>query len=487
MSEHQNLEKMIEMVEWLDIIPLLILTGSILLIMMVIAIWRNHLLTNVLTLAALLAAVFSIAYIPSGIHQIGSLITVDSFGLWIIGLILFATFFITLISYNYLEKQHDNQEEYYLLLLTGALGSSVLAVATHFVSFFLGLELLSVSIYILASYVRSSEKGMEAAIKYLVLAGVSSAFLLMGMAMLYGKAGTMEFNELAVIFSERMVYQPLVLAGLAFMIVGIGFKLAVVPFHLWTPDVYEGAPSPTSAFIASVSKGAIVALLIRFFMIWEGEYFQALILTFSIIAILSMLAGNLLALRQRNVKRILAYSSIAHMGYILVAFIAADSQGAEAVSFYLIAYFITIIAAFGVVSLVSEGKNEDYGLEAYQGLFWQRPWLATTFTTMLLSLAGLPLTAGFIGKFYVLLAGMHNSLWFLLLTLVVGSVIGLYYYLKIIVEMFKQPDSNFVTSPSQASLSTHIALIVLTVLVIWLGVSPGEIADFIKVVTDSSF
>lgn len=478
---------MIETMEWLEIIPLLILAGSILLILMVIAIWRNHLLTNILTLAALLTAVISTVYIPSGVHHFGSLITIDSFGLWIIGLILFATFFISLISFSYLEKQLENKEEYYVLLLTGALGSSVLAVATHFVSFFMGLELLSVSIYILVSYVRTSEKGLEAAVKYLVLAGVSSAFLLMGMAFLYGKAGTMEFKELAMIFSENMVYQPLVLAGLSFMIVGIGFKLAVVPFHLWTPDVYEGAPSPTSAFIASVSKGAIVALLIRFFMIWEGNYFNALILSFSIIAILSMLAGNLLALRQRNVKRILAYSSIAHMGYILVAFIADDSQGAEAVSFYLIAYFITIIGAFGVVSLVSEGDNEDYNLEAYQGLFWRKPWLATIFTTMLLSLAGLPLTAGFIGKFYVLLAGVHNNLWVLLLTLVIGSVIGLYYYLRVIVEMFKQPASNLISAPIQVSITTHIALFILIVLVIWLGVNPGGIADFIKLATESSF
>lgn len=485
--EHQNLEKMIETMEWLNIIPLLILAGSILLVLMIIAIWRNHLLTNVLTITALLTAVFSTIYIPSGIHQIGSLLTVDSFGLWIIGIILCATFFISLISYNYLEKLHENKEEYYLLLLTGALGASILAVSTHFISFFLGLELLSVSIYILVSYVRTSEKGIEAAVKYLVLAGVSSAFLLMGMAMIYGKAGTMEFKELAVIFANNMIYQPLVLAGLALMIVGIGFKLAVVPFHLWTPDVYEGAPSPTSAFIASVSKGAIVALLVRFFMIWDGEYFHALILSFSAIAILSMLAGNLLALRQSNVKRILAYSSIAHMGYILVAFIAADSQGAEAVSFYLIAYFITIIAAFGVVSLVSEGENEASGLEAYQGLFWQRPWLATIFTTMLLSLAGLPLTAGFIGKFYVLIAGVHNNLWILLITLVAGSVIGLYYYLKVIVEMFKQPVSSLVTSPSQAALSTNIALIVLMILVIWFGINPGGLADFIKIATESSF
>ena len=471
--------------EWLDIIPLLILAGSILLIMIVIAIWRNHLLTNILSQLILLAAGFSILYIPVGIHHIDSLITVDSFGQWFIGLILFATFFITLISYSYLEKQHGSKEEYYVLLLTGALGSSVLVIASHFISFFLGLELLSVSIYNLTGYVRSSEKGMEAAIKYLILAGVSSAFLLLGMAMLYAQTGTMEFNALALKFSEMGGFQPLALAGFALLIVGIGFKMAVVPFHLWTPDVYEGAPATTSAFIASVSKGGIVALLIRFFLVWEGFYFHAIILAFSTIAILSMLVGNLLALRQRNVKRILAYSSIAHLGYVLVAFIASGNLGAEAVSFYLTAYIITIIGAFGVVSLLSEGETEAYSLEEYKGLFWQRPWVALVFTTLLLSLAGIPLTAGFIGKFYLLSAGVSHSLWILTLAVVIGSIIGLYYYLKIIVEMFKQPSCNL--PKLQFSLSTNIALVVLIVLVIWLGLNPGGVAEIVRAVAEGSF
>lgn len=476
---------MIKANELLHIMPLLILAGSVVVILMTLAVRRNHLLTNILTMIALVAATWSFIYIPPGVQRINTLFTMDGFGRLFMFLILLSTLVITIISYSYLEKQEGNKEEYYVLLLTGTLGSSVLVIATHFISFFLGLELLSVSVYILAGYVRTSEKGMESAIKYLILAGVSSAFLLMGMAMLYGQTGTMEFGGLAEKFSENGVYQPLTLTGFSLLIVGIGFKMAIVPFHLWTPDVYEGAPAPTTAFIASVSKGGVVALLIRFFMAWEGFYFQSMVLAFSIIAILSMLVGNLLALTQRNVKRILAYSSIAHLGYVLVAFLAAGEQGAEAVGFYLAAYMVTIIGAFGVVSMISEGETEAYDLEEYKGLFWQRPWVASIFTILLFSLAGIPLTAGFIGKFYVLSAGISKGLWLLSLALVVGSVIGLYYYLRIIVAMFRQPAGSPVKS--RFSLSTHIALVILILLVIWLGINPNGVAEIIQAAAISSF
>ena len=480
-----NKEIMIKMVDWLNIMPLLILAGSILLIMIMIAIWRNHVLTSILTLATLIIAIFTINYKPSGIHHINSLFTVDSFGVWFIGLLLLATFFITLISYSYLEKQQGSKEEFYLLLLTGTLGASVLAISSHFISFFLGLELLSVSIYGLTGYIKNSENSLEAAIKYLMIAGVSSAFLLLGIAFLYAQTGTLEFNTLSLRFVEAGGIQPLALTGFALMIVGIGFKLAVVPFHLWTPDVYEGAPAITSAFIASVSKAGVAALLVRLFLTLDGSYLSAIVLLFSTIAVLSILAGNLLALRQQNVKRILAYSSIAHIGYVLVAVIANGNFGVEAVSFYLLVYVVTTIGAFGIVSLVSNFETEPFNLEAYKGLFWRRPWLAMSFTTLLLSLAGIPLTAGFIGKFYVLSVGVGASLWVLTLAVVLGSIIGLYYYLKIIVEMFKQPLENY--SKPDISLSTNIALTFITVVVIWLGVNPGGAAEMIRTVVAASF
>lgn len=466
------------------ILPLVIIAGAVLLILLTIAIKRSHLLTFVLSMIVLILAASSMLIIPAGTLPVGILFTMDGFGRLFILLILLASLAITIIAYDYLAKQQGNMEEYYVLLLTGTLGSSVLVIASHFISFFLGLELLSISLYILAGYLKT-EKGLEAAIKYLVLAGVSSSFLLMGIAMLYSQTGSMEFAGVAKKLSEIGISYPLVLMGFAMIMTGIGFKLAIVPLHLWTPDVYEGAPAPTTAYIASVSKGGMLALLIRFFMAWEGFYFHSIIIALSVLAILSMLVGNLLALRQRNVKRMLAYSSIAHLGYMMVAFIAGGDQGVEAVSFYLLAYFITIIAAFGIMSVVSQHDEEAYDLSEYRGLFWQKPWLAVVFTVMLFSLAGIPLTAGFIGKFYLLSTGVNNSLWILSFSLVIGSMIGLYYYLMVIVEMFKQESGKLIKK--QFPVSSGIVLIILVLLVIWLGVDPGSALEMIKLAVTDSF
>ena len=266
------------------------------------------------------------------------------------------------------------------------------------------------------------------------------------------------------------------------MVVGFGFKLAVVPFHLWTPDVYQGAPAPVSAFVATVSKGAVVAILLRLFPPGDIIARSSLFFVFSAIAIASMLAGNLLALLQNNVKRILAYSSIAHLGYILVAFLAGRSQGVGAVTFYLMAYFISTLGAFGVISVLSGPGHEMESLDDYRGLFWRRPWLAGVFSAMVLSLAGLPLTAGFVGKFYLTMAGVGSALWTLVIVLVLSSTIGLYYYLRILFTFFaKQPESQVPVGPEQAlPLSGTLTLAALTFLLLWLGIMPAPIFDLIQ-------
>jgi NADH-quinone oxidoreductase subunit N len=268
------------------------------------------------------------------------------------------------------------------------------------------------------------------------------------------------------------------------MVVGIGFKLGVVPFHMWTPDVYEGAPAPVTAFIATVSKGGMVALLIRFFSQVEGYRYEQLMLVFTIIAIASMLAGNLLALRQKNIKRLLAYSSIAHLGYILVAFLAGTQLGVEAVSFYLVAYFITSLGAFGVVALLSDTERDADRLKDYRGLLWRRPGTAAVFTAMLLSLAGIPLTAGFVGKFYIIASGVNTQLWLLVLMLVLNSVIGLFYYIRVIAVMFAQPEpgqhkTRKVLHPA-LSFASGGAMAVLALLLVWIGVYPTTLVHLIR-------
>ncbi|MDX5437490.1 MAG: NADH-quinone oxidoreductase subunit N, partial [Pontibacter sp.] len=348
-----------------------------------------------------------------------------------------------------------------------------------------GLEVLSVSLYGLVAYLRTRERSDEAGIKYLILAAMSSAFLLFGMALVYAITGAMSFAQIGVALSAFQETSLILLIGFGMMIIGVGFKLGVVPFHMWTPDVYEGAPAPVTAFIATVSKGGMVALLIRFFMQTNGFDYPTLVLIFTIIAIASMLAGNILALMQNNVKRILAYSSIAHLGYVLVAFLAGNELGIEAVTFYLVAYFITSLGAFGVITLLSDEERDAEQMEDYRGLLWRRPGTAAIFTAMLLSLAGIPLTAGFVGKFFILAAGVNTSLWLLVVMLAVNSVIGLYYYIKIIAVMFYQTNAareRQALHPS-AYLVSGITIALLAILLVYIGVYPTGLMQMIENLT----
>ncbi len=262
------------------------------------------------------------------------------------------------------------------------------------------------------------------------------------------------------------------------MLIGVGFKLGIVPFHMWAPDIYEGAPLPVAAYIATVSKGSMLVLLMRFYRDVNGYEYTILWWVLAIIAMASMFAGNWLALMQRNVKRLLAYSSISHMGYILIAFLAGSEAGQEAVMFYLVAYVITSIGAFGVLALLSDEKNDAEMLEDFSGLFWRQPWLAAIFTAMLLSLAGIPLTAGFIGKFYVVAAGVSSGLWLLLALLVINSVIGLFYYIRLVAVMF-QPQER-VQARKRLPFFGVFALSALMVLLLWLGIYPSTLIAMIR-------
>ncbi len=300
--------------------------------------------------------------------------------------------------------------------------------------------------------------------------------------MVYAELGTIEFDRMGRMLAGGRTSDALLVCGLAMIITGVGFKLAVVPFHLWTPDVYEGAPAPVTAFIATVSKGAMFALLLRYFYRSGAATNHQILLIFTIIAVASMLAGNLLALLQNNIKRILAYSSIAHMGYLLVAFLASGDLATEAVTFYLVAYFITTLGAFGVVSALSTGDREAENIDDYHALFWRRPALAGTFTVMLLSLAGILVTAGFIGKFYIVAAGASSAICMLVIILVVSSVIGLFYYLRIVAVMYAPPEQDAIETGSRVSPAAGTVLSALTILLVWFGIYPEPLLRVIRTV-----
>jgi NADH-quinone oxidoreductase subunit N len=462
------------------LLPLIIIATTVMVVMLAIAFFRDHKLTAFLTLEGLALAGASLAIVSPMIpRRITPLLILDHYGLFYTGLIIVASFAVAALSYSYLEIHEGHREEFYLLLLLATLGCAVLAGSTHFASLFLGVEILSVSLYALVAYLRHSDRSLEAGVKYLILAAVSSAFILFGMALVYAEIGSMDFTHIAARAASPGIRDLPFTAGLAMIIIGLGFKLAVVPFHLWTPDVYEGAPAPVTAFVSTVSKGAVFAVVLRYFRVVGVPISGSIFIIFTIIAISSMFTGNLLALFQSNVKRILAYSSISHIGYILVTLLASGAMAATAAAFYLSAYFITTLGAFGVVTILS-GKDRDAdSMDDYRGLAWRRPWLAGTFTAMLLSLAGIPLTAGFVGKFYVVAAGIGSGLWLLVIILTVNSALGLYYYLRIIIALYTRVEKVMTAAP-KLSLSGSAVLAGLTVLLVWLGVYPAPVIQIIQ-------
>jgi NADH-quinone oxidoreductase subunit N len=472
----------------LVLLPLIIVAASAVSAMLAAAFYRR---TQPVMVLSLLGLIISFAVLPLaasvGARQVTPLLIMDNYALFYMGLIFVATVVVTVLCYRYFGGDESRHEALYILLLLAALGGGVIVASSHFASLLLGLELLSISLFALIAYPRFTERPLEAGIKYLILAGFSSGLLLFGMALVYAQLGTMQFVKIGTMLAAPdRALELYGLAGLALIVTGVGFKLALVPFHMWTPDVYEGAPAPVSAFIATVSKGAMLAMLLRYFLVAGAYQSQPITLALSLVAVMTILVGNLLALRQDNVKRILAYSSIAQLGYLLVGFLAYGELAIEAVAYYLIAYFVTMLGAFGVVTVLSGGTpgQDNDTLADYAGLFWRRPWLAVVFTAMLLSLAGIPLTMGFIGKFYVLAAAIGASLWLLVIVLVIGSAIGLYYYLRIFAAMCApEPDAiseqeTLLAAP--ASLPESMTLAALTGLLIVLGIYPALLIPLLE-------
>jgi NADH-quinone oxidoreductase subunit N len=453
--------------------PLIVLSSTAVLVMVSIAIRRDHRLSAILAFLGLAAALASLrpaaAVSP---RRVTGLLLVDDFALFYWGVLLLSTAVVLLLAFAYVKRLQEHKEEFYCLLLLGACGALVLVSSCHLVSLFLGIEILSVSLYALVCYLHLRSLPLEAGMKYLVVAATSSAFLLFGMALLYAEVGSMELSNLARLYigAPGSALGAEGWAGTILMLTGIGFKLAAAPFHLWIPDVYQGAPLPVTAFVATVSKGSVFALVLRWFHGPASIAGTPIALAFVTMAIASMLIGNLLALRQENVKRLLAYSSIGHMGYLLVAFLASGSLGIQAATYYLIAYMVTMLGALGFMTVLSTGEDDHCDLKDYRGLFWQHPVVSGLFAATLLSLAGIPLTAGFLGKFYVIAASASGALWLPVFVLIVSSTIGVYYYLRVIVAIFSSPSEDSESEnrlrsrvPPEATFSLAAVVILLFV------------------------
>lgn len=465
-----------------SLLPLLVLVAAALAVLVAAAVRRSTQAASWISLAGLGAALLGVpAAARPGAMRVSDLIAVDGFTLFFTVLLLATALVVCLLSVSYWRGRRGRREEYYLLLLTATIGAIVVVSSIHYISLILGIEILSVSFFVLVAYRRHKAEALEAGMKYLVLAGASTAFLLFGVALIYAEVGSLGFQD--VVTSMATGPGLVATAGVGLFLVGVGFKMSLVPFHLWTPDVFQAAPAPVVAFIATASKGAILALMLRYAAVVALYQSGALVAALAVISVLSMLAGNLLALRQRSLRRLLAYSSIAHMGYLLVALIAGGTRGPEAAGFYLVVYFLATLCVFGVVVLRAGGKGHADDLEDFRALAWERPGLAAVMAIGMLSLAGIPITGGFLGKFYLLLAGASAGLYLLAAVLIAASVIGLFYYLRVVAGLFTSEAPGIHRSERGGTAGTVSGLVLglLTAALTFLGVYPRLLLGLITV------
>lgn len=479
----------------LAILPLII-TGSTVMIVMLVTAWRrNHTVSAALTAIGLALAFVALLWVGFGNvlpHDTRSLLVtpvmvVDRYSLIFTGMVLVGGFFCTLLGKTYFNRFDDHSDEFYMLLACSVMGAIVLVSSVHMAALFVGLELMSVPLYGMAAFAYRNRNSLEAGIKYMVLSALATAFLLFGMALLYAISGSLQFNEIGA--QPALLGSRWTTIAVGMMVVGLAFKLSVIPFHLWTPDVYEGAPMPVTAFLATVSKVAVFAALLRFMMTAPVDR-DILYKVLSGLAILSMLGGNLLALLQNNLKRIMGFSSIAHLGYLMIVVVAIGWEGtsavssAEAAALYLGTYMLTVLGAFAVMTLVtSPYEGMDYAqLYHYRGLFWHHPYQAAGLSLMMISMAGIPLTAGFIGKFYVVSVAIDSHLWWLAMTLVLGSAIGLYYYLRVMITLFLPERTEDEASGAERLKGTSCALVTAFIVttVVWiLGLYPTPLINLV--------
>ena len=416
-----------------------------------------------------------------GVTEVGntSIVAVDRFRLFGNWLLLIAGAFSILISSAYVFRQRLQAGEFYSLLLYSMVGMMLMVGARDLLILFLGLEVMSIAVYALAAINRRDRKSGEAGLKYFLLGAFATGFFLYGIALLYGATGSTNIALIAAAVVTGNVANGLLVFGIAFLIIGFGFKVSIVPFHMWTPDVYEGSPAPVTAFMATAVKTAAFLAFLRVFMVaFQGVYDSWWAILWWLAAI-TMVVANLIALVQPNVKRMLAYSSIAHAGYLLMAIVAANEIAAAGMLFYLLVYTLMNIGAFGIVISVAHQGEERLQIEDYAGFGWKQPLLGVFLTIFLLSLAGFPGTGGFMGKIFLLQGAVEANLWTLAIILVLATVVSYWYYLRVVWFMWMKEapspeahDSIFTPVPMRVALLAGAAAIMLT------GIFPGSLLDF---------
>jgi NADH-quinone oxidoreductase subunit N len=421
------------------------------------------------SLAAIAATLYQSHYPGTGFW---GMVQVDSFSVFFHLVVTGVTAVVILTSYEYMEVQQIRAGEYYGLILLGAVGMCLMSSAVELVLIFIALEISSISTYVLAGFRRRAAISSEASLKYFLLGSFATAFFLYGVALMFGATGSTSIAVIGGVLRSGQI-PLLAYAGVALMFVGLGFKVAAAPFHVWTPDVYEGAPAPVVGFMSTAPKAAVFAVLLR--IMFEANAPGRVWLIW-VAAALSMTLGNVGALVQQNVKRLLAYSSIAHAGYLLVAFASLPDNGIPAAMFYTASYAAMNVGAFAVVSHFAGAGERRVTLDDYAGLGRRSPLLAATLTIFLLSLIGIPMTGGFFAKFYVFSAALQANLVGLTIIGVLNSAVGAYYYLRIIVMMYmREARDDTPVAPVSASLGTALAISVVATL--YLGILPGRVLE----------
>ena len=424
-------------------------------------------------------------------QEITTLFTCDGYGLLYSSLILMISIIVSCLAFRWFKQEQTSQGLFYLILVFMALGGVTLMYASHLMAFFIGVELLSIPFIGLIGYQYIQTHSLEAAVKYMILSTIASAFLLMGIAFYYAASGELTFSGLSYQLSTMTSQSPLLLMGVCLMLVGIGFKLSLVPFQLWLPDVYQGSPTIVALLLSTVGKVAIFCAIARLFLLAPIVNNETIRIILVFMAFFSILWGNLFAFIQSSLKRLLAYSSIAHFGYLFIALIAVQYQvlALETIGVYLIGYTLANITVLGVISLESHSNElRDHENEIdLSGLFWRRPILASAMGVGLLSLAGMPLTVGFIGRFLLILLGVTAELWWLMAAVVIGSALGLYFYARLVINLYLRPncrDDQLVNNPLmnikwQDFRLSEVLIAISALLIIICGVYPKWIFNLV--------
>ncbi len=427
------------------ILPEILLTAWALLLLIIGGLTRRASTSKVSGVLCFIGTIMALIYTfrlwGVNLDIFNGLYTIDDYGTFFKVIFLIVLALVTLVSLSYADREEIGSGEYYSLLMFGVLGMMIMTSSHHFITIFIGLEVMSLSIYVLCGLLKGNMKSAEASLKYFLLGAFATGFLLYGIALIYGSTGIVDILELKkYILAKQPMAATMFVVGMGFLIVGFGFKIASVPFHMWTPDVYEGAPTSITAYMATGVKAAAFGALIRVFYTAFIPFLIGWSEIVWFIAVITMCVGNITALAQKDIKRMLAYSSIAHAGYILIAFTTGDRELASSMLYYLLVYSFMNVGAFTAVIMLGRKGEENTDIDSYAGLGARHPFIALCMSIFLLSLAGIPPLAGFIGKFYVLSAAVKAQYYWLAVIGVLNSVVAAFYYLRVMMYMyFREP------------------------------------------------